>query len=159
MELLSERLSHKLQEGLDKGYYIYLYFSSSKQEYWFDLIDVRPVGGKEEYEKKNSVKLYDNIKEADDARFILNYKHNLILRSSTEKIIKRLEKTSASFSLGLDFKRLNEDWSKFISEHPDAERFFNEFFAFRDAAKKFEEVLKNLTGYDNPADIEQSYYS
>jgi hypothetical protein len=63
----------------------------------------------------------------------------------TAKKIKRLEETAANFSLGMDFKRLDEKWDKFISEHPDSQVFFDEFFKFREAAKQFADVLSNLT--------------
>lgn len=45
----------------------------------------------------------------------------------------------------MNFERFDEKWDKFISEYPDSQKFFEEFFKFREAAKRFANILSNLT--------------
>lgn len=148
MKQLTEQMISKINNCLKKGYYLYLYYSSSYKEYWIDAIDPKTYPGNTKEDLKKIFKvsnLYDNIQDLEEARRRLNYDNNYVMHLDTAKKIKRLEETAANFSLGMDFKRLDEKWDKFISEHPDSQKFFDEFFKFREAAKQFADVLSNLT--------------
>jgi len=140
-------MTNKINECLNKGYYLYLYYSASYKEFWIDAIDPNTYPGKTKEDLKRIFKsdIYDNLREVEEARKRLNYDNNCIMHLDTAKKIKRLENIAADFSLGMNFERLDERWDKFISEHPDSQKFFEEFFKFREAAKHFANVLSNLT--------------
>ena len=147
MKQLTEQITNKINECLNKGYYLYLYHSASYKEFWIDVIDPSSYPGKtkEDLKKIFHSDIYDNLQDLEAARRRLNYDNNYVMHLDTAKKIKRLEETAANFSLGMDFKRLDEKWDKFISEHPDSQKFFDEFFKFRETAKQFADVLSNLT--------------
>lgn len=148
MKQLTEQTISKINECLNKGYYLYLYYSESYKEFWIDAIDPSAYPGKTKEDLKKILRvsdIYDNLQDLEAARRRLNYDNNCIIHLDTAKKIKRLENTSASFSLGMNFERLDEKWDKFISERPDSQKFFEEFFKFREAAKRFANVLSNLT--------------
>lgn len=158
MKELTEQIISKIQSRLDKGYYLYLYYSATYNEYWYDMVDPKSYPGRplEEIGKMLKSDLFNSIPAAEEARRKLNYDNNCCMHLDTAKILCRLEKISADFSLGMDFKRLDESWDKFINEHPDSKKFFDEFFKFREAAKKFANVLSDLTS--DAMGVDDFYY-
>lgn len=160
MKQLTEQTISKINECLNKGYYLYLYYSESYKEFWIDAIDPSVYPGKTKEDLKKILRvsdIYNNLQDLEVARRKLNYDNNCVIHLDTAKKIKRLESTAANFSLGMNFERLDEKWDKFISEHPDSQKFFEEFFKFRVSAKRFANVLSNLT--NDAIGIDDFYFS
>jgi len=159
MKELTEQMISKINDRLKKGYYLYLYYSSNYEEYWIDAIDPKTYPGRtrEDLKKIFHSDIYDNLQEMEEARRKLNYDNNCCMHLDTAKTLKKLEKISGAFSLGLDFNRLEETWDKFIEEHPDSKKFFAEFYKYREAAKQFANVLSNLT--NDAMGVDDFYYN